>query len=69
MYTDGITEAMNVCAEMYSDDRLLNCVYRMKGLSVKEICDGLMESIDDFSRGAPQADDITMLAIRYRGDS
>jgi len=35
---------------------------------VKEICDGLMESIDDFSRGAPQADDITMLAIRYRGD-
>ncbi|HAA05224.1 MAG TPA: serine/threonine protein phosphatase, partial [Syntrophobacteraceae bacterium] len=69
MYTDGITEAMNVSAEMFSEDRLVDSVYRMRERSVKEICNGLMENIEDFSRGAPQADDITMLAIRYRGGS
>ncbi len=67
MYTDGVTEAMNVNNELFSDERLKDDMFRMKELSVRQICDNMMESIDDFARGAPQADDITMLVLRFQG--
>lgn len=67
MYTDGVTEAVNESEEMFSGDRLVECMRRMSGHPVKEVCECLMESIDEFAEGTPQADDITMMVLRYRG--
>ena len=35
-------------------------------MPVKRILDSVMEELDRYADGAPQADDITMLALRLR---
>ena len=67
-YTDGVTEAMNENRKLFGDERLLaalNDLHSQK-ISVKEILGGLRKSVAAFVKTAPQSDDITMLAVRYK---
>ncbi len=77
LYTDGVTEAMDADEEQYGDDRL------QKLLSFGEtypepsgengiagaVCELVTADIDSFIKGAEQSDDITMLCVRYLGES
>ena len=68
MYTDGVTEAENTAEELYSNERLeefLNST--KKDLQLEEILAEVRQSIKVHANGAKQSDDITMLAIRYKG--
>jgi sigma-B regulation protein RsbU (phosphoserine phosphatase) len=67
LYTDGVTEAMNPRKELFSEDRLKQCLSRLKDKSVQDIIDGVRTEIRDFAQGASQSDDITMLALRFNG--
>ncbi len=67
IYSDGVTEAMNSNQELFSEHRLEIELKRLKKLTVKGIIDGVMEKISEFSQNEPQADDITMMIIRYNG--
>jgi sigma-B regulation protein RsbU (phosphoserine phosphatase) len=67
LYTDGVTEAMNPRKELFSEERLKQCLSRLKGKNVQEIIDGVRTEIKDFAQGASQSDDITMLALRFNG--
>lgn len=65
LYTDGVTEALDVSKKLYSDERLSELLNRQeKKMSTQEIIDIVYQDIKVFSEGEPQADDITMLALR-----
>ena len=67
LYTDGVTEAMNPESELFSEERLKNSLAKLKDRSIEEIVKGVRTDIKNFVREAPQSDDITILAFKYKG--
>lgn len=65
-YTDGVTEACDLSGEFFTDARLRDVITPVRHKTVKEITDDLLKEIEAFSKDAPQADDITILALRFR---
>jgi serine phosphatase RsbU (regulator of sigma subunit) len=69
LYTDGVTEAVSAARELYGEDRLLQTVDSFSSGKVpgcEALCRHVADSIDLFEKGEPQADDITMLCLRFR---
>ncbi|MDR0473813.1 MAG: SpoIIE family protein phosphatase [Treponema sp.] len=64
LYTDGVTEAMNVNMDMFSEQRLLAALNQNKNCHPNELLQKIKKEVDAFADGADQADDITMLALR-----
>ena len=67
IYSDGVTEAMNSKYELFSEERLTDELGRLKDLAVGDILTGVMKKIREFAQDEPQADDITMMVIKYNG--
>ncbi|MCL2820993.1 MAG: serine/threonine-protein phosphatase, partial [Oscillospiraceae bacterium] len=65
LYTDGVTEAMNENLELFTDPRLQDTLNKYTDAAPKDLLSLLMKEIDAFAGNAEQADDITMLALRY----
>ncbi len=68
-YTDGVTEASNLAEEEFTLGRLQHCLARCGGLGLDAVVRTVSEEIVAFVGEAPQADDITMLALRYLAPS
>jgi sigma-B regulation protein RsbU (phosphoserine phosphatase) len=68
LYTDGVTEAVNPQNELFGDDRLMEAAQSSWGTDMQEFTYFVKQKIDVFADGAEQADDITMLVLKYRGD-
>jgi phosphoserine phosphatase RsbU/P len=66
MFTDGVTEAVNGSNEMFGDERLEKLVQRSVSASAEQIRDTIMEHVLEFTRGLPQGDDITLLAVKVK---
>ena len=69
LYTDGVTEATNAQNELYGEERLLALLNGNRGASAQEMTELVMQDVARFVGDASQFDDITMLALRYRGKS
>ncbi len=71
LYTDGVTEAMNIKDELYSDDKLIDELIKYEEentvYSTKDLIHCIEGSVKKFADGAEQSDDITMLSLRYNG--
>jgi len=67
LYTDGVTEAVNRENKLFSSPRLLETVNEYLDLPLKELTVSIRREIEKFANGAEQTDDITMLALRYKG--
>lgn len=67
LYTDGVTEATNMSEELYGEERLQKILEQHKDATPETICAEVKKDVDKFVGEAPQFDDITMLAIRYKG--
>lgn len=67
LYTDGVTEATNAAGERFYNDRLLAALNEAKDMEPKEVVSYMKEKVDGFVNGADQFDDLTMLALSYRG--
>jgi sigma-B regulation protein RsbU (phosphoserine phosphatase) len=67
LYTDGVTEATNGRDELFGNDRLLEALAKGGGGGTKETCRFVKQQIDAFVGKASQFDDITMLAMDYKG--
>ncbi|GBU20847.1 hypothetical protein R80B4_00734 [Fibrobacteres bacterium R8-0-B4] len=65
LYTDGITEAVNRQDALFGQKRLIDSINNAVDLELKEFTDAIKQDIDRFADGAEQADDITMLALRF----
>ena len=69
LYTDGVTEAMNVNLELFSERRLLETLNIYKDYPPTNLLPAIKQEIDNFAGGAEQADDITMLALQINKHS
>jgi phosphoserine phosphatase RsbU/P len=67
IYTDGVSEAANIHSELFEESRLRAVLERFTGQSVEEIAEAIREGVRAFTAGAPQSDDVTILAIQYKG--
>ena len=67
IYTDGVSEAVNVKAEMFEEDRLRHLLESFQGQTVEQLAEIIREGVKTFTEGAPQSDDITILVVQYKG--
>lgn len=67
LYTDGIIEAMDKQKNMFSEQRLRECLSSCKTEEVEDILSCVKKEVHIFAEGEPQSDDITMLVLRYKG--
>jgi phosphoserine phosphatase RsbU/P len=67
LYTDGVTEAMDSRETLYSDQRLERFLASNRSSSPRQIIGDLVSDVRHFAGGAPQSDDITVLALLYFG--
>lgn len=63
-YTDGVTEAQDVNGVLFGEGRMEKFLEKAVG-NAEEIVNSVSEEAGRFMRGAEQADDITMLALRF----
>ena len=67
-FSDGITEAVDRGGEEFGDDRLIATVASATALEVSALVALVLDRVRQFTGDAPQADDMTALALRYIGD-
>jgi sigma-B regulation protein RsbU (phosphoserine phosphatase) len=67
LYTDGVSEAMDPENAQYDEARLKTYLESVNGSGIREIVQGNVADLKKHTRGAPQSDDITLLALRYFG--
>lgn len=67
MYTDGVTEAMNEREDQFTGERLEKEIIALQDKPIQEIVDEIMEKVVSFAHGVSQSDDITMLALQFKG--
>jgi sigma-B regulation protein RsbU (phosphoserine phosphatase) len=66
LYTDGVTEAVDPTGELFGEERLVATVASHRGLNCQDLLAAVVREVTEFAETAPQADDITCLALRYR---
>jgi sigma-B regulation protein RsbU (phosphoserine phosphatase) len=66
LFSDGVTEAADLQDQLYGVARLTEALSGQHDAPLEHIQRRVVESVDNFARGASQADDITLLLIRYR---
>ena len=67
LYTDGITEAMNVDDEEFTEARLEAVLAKGQDLPVDSVLENVTSAVVNFAAGAEQSDDITCIVLRYDG--
>lgn len=65
LYTDGVTESANEKKEMFGLERLGAFLEKFQALSAEEIRQELLDELRTFAHGSPQADDITVLVMKF----
>ena len=65
-YSDGVSEAENNSGGFFGQPRLMAALAGA-GLDPRPVVDAVLRAVAEFADGAPQADDITALALRYGG--
>ncbi|NBC16973.1 MAG: SpoIIE family protein phosphatase [Bacteroidetes bacterium] len=67
LYSDGLTEAMNMKREQFGEERLYALLREAAPSSAQRLLDHLLRAVLHFSKGAAQQDDITLLAVHRTG--
>ena len=65
LYTDGVTEALDSKETLFGEERLADALKAASGQNPRSLCMVVRAAVAAFSEGEPQADDITVLAVRY----
>jgi sigma-B regulation protein RsbU (phosphoserine phosphatase) len=63
--SDGVTEAADASGALYGTARVDAALSRVT--SAQAVVETLRADVAAFAKGAPQSDDMTVLALRYRG--
>ncbi|MDT8322640.1 MAG: SpoIIE family protein phosphatase [Bacteroidota bacterium] len=67
IYTDGIVEAFSKEREEYSDERFCRLLENLAADPVEDMVRHIMEDVEAHAENAAQSDDMTVLALEYRG--
>ena len=65
-YTDGITEARNPQGDFFDEEGLEAVVVAREWDSANELLAAIIAAVEEFSAGAPQADDYTVIVLRRK---
>ena len=72
MYTDGLNEAENIYHQQFGDERLMELAKEQVAagnVSPEPLVERMMAAVHFFAGEADQSDDLTMLAIQYKGNN
>lgn len=64
LYTDGVTEAMDINDKLFGIDRLIEVLNRDSSVTGDHVIASLWDEISGFQEGKSQADDVTMLLLQ-----
>jgi len=67
VYTDGVAEAVDLENRQFGTDRMLKAINSKASGTVYEVLGELTDALEDFTCGADQFDDVTMLCLDYFG--
>jgi sigma-B regulation protein RsbU (phosphoserine phosphatase) len=65
--TDGVTEAENAAGEFFGKTRLRDAVQSAQATGCRDMHDTIQRKISEFTGGAEQSDDVTLVVIEYAG--
>lgn len=65
IYSDGVTEAMNINQELFGEERLERALAQYHNEISAEMNRGVIAELQNFVQNAPQSDDISMLYVRF----
>jgi serine phosphatase RsbU (regulator of sigma subunit) len=68
LFSDGVTEAENVKHDLFEVSGLSHALAGMQNVPVEVLQESVLDAVSDFTRGASQSDDITLLVVRYRAN-
>ena len=68
IYTDGVTEAQNQRGEFFGRKQLREIVVAHAGDACAALHEAVLRNVKNFTGGAPQADDITLVVLEYHPD-
>jgi serine phosphatase RsbU (regulator of sigma subunit) len=66
LFSDGVTEAMDPDEDFFGMARLVKLLTGHNETPLDELQKLVLEAVENFARGASQADDLTLLLVRYR---
>ena len=64
VFSDGVSEAIDVGGEEFGDDRIISCISGNLHLEPTSLLDHLLAAVREFSAGTMQRDDVTALIVR-----
>jgi serine phosphatase RsbU (regulator of sigma subunit) len=64
IYSDGVTEAENQCHDEFEVEGLVQAVIANRHLPAAKVIDEVNRAVAEFTAGAPQSDDITLVVAR-----
>jgi phosphoserine phosphatase RsbU/P len=65
LYSDGLTEAINTGKQLYGAPRLREALKGKHDDPLESVQRSVLQSVQTFAQGTGQADDITLLLVRY----
>jgi sigma-B regulation protein RsbU (phosphoserine phosphatase) len=65
-FTDGISEAMNDRDEEWDEERLIAAICESHGRTAADTIVHILGRVDDFTGGAGQHDDMTLVVVRVQ---
>ncbi len=68
LYTDGITEAQNEVGEFYDEKFLIETIMSNSNGSAFDLQDEILAHVKNFTDGAPQYDDITLMILEKENE-
>ena len=64
LYSDGVTEANNSNFDEFAEDRFIEVLRQYRNEPSTKIVEAVTKALNEFTAGAPQADDITLLVAK-----
>lgn len=69
VFSDGVTEAMNVDDVEFGEERLLASITAHREFPPTALLERILAAVHEFSTGAEQSDDVTAMVLRYTGSA
>lgn len=67
IYSDGVTEAMNIHSDLFGDDNLKRVIANNANKSAAEIKEAVLRAVTAFRGAAYQNDDLTLVVLKAAG--
>lgn len=67
LYTDGVTEVVNISNEQFGQERLAELVHQHADRAASDLLQAVRRAVSTFGGDRPLADDVTMVALRISG--